>query len=125
MTSRGTLGNIAFYNNYIPFENVRINSGMLIIRPKDNKYAPVFLFNLLKSSYMVAAIESLKSGSAQPQLPIKDLQKAEFNLPVNDEAILQLSNKLSFIDKYLSENCLEMIYLKDISNIMLSELSSR
>ena len=125
LTSRGTLGNVAYYNNYIPFNNVRINSGMLIIRPKTDRYTPVILFTLLKSGYMKAAIESLKSGSAQPQLPIKDLQKAQFEIPADDSCLQQLGTKLSYIDKYYSENCLEIMALKNILTLLLSELSSR
>ena len=125
LTSRGTLGNVAYYNNYIPFNNARINSGMLIIRPKTDRYAPVLLFTLLKSGYMKAAIESLKSGSAQPQLPIKDLQKAQFEIPTNDSSLQQLSIKLSYIDNCYSENCLEIMALKNMSMLLLSELSSR
>lgn len=125
LTSRGTLGNVAYYNNYIPFNNARINSGMLIIRPKTDRYAPVLLFTLLKSGYMKAAIESLKSGSAQPQLPIKDLQKAQFEIPTDDSSLQQLSIKLSYIDNCYSENCLEIMALKNMSMILLSELSSR
>ena len=124
-TSRGTLGNVAYYNNYIPFNNVRINSGMLIIRPKTDRYTPVLLFTLLKSGYMKAAIESLKSGSAQPQLPIKDLQKAQFEIPIDDSNLQQLSIKLSYIDDCYSENCLEINALKNVSTLLLSELSSR
>lgn len=125
LTSRGTLGNVAFYNSHIPFDNVRINSGMLIIRPKTDRYTPVFIYTLLKSGYMKVAIESLKSGSAQPQLPIKDLQKAQFEIPIDDTVLLRLSNKLLCIDNYYSENCLENMALKRVSMLLLSELSSR
>ena len=74
---------------------------------------------------MKAAIESLKSGSAQPQLPIKDLQKAQFEIPKDDNALLQVSDKLSKIDNYYSENCLEIMSLKKMSTLILSELSCR
>ena len=74
LTSRGTLGNVALYDKHIKYENIRINSGMPIIRPKTEQLSPYFIYALLKSSYMKAAIERFRSGSAQPQLPIKDLQ---------------------------------------------------
>ena len=32
ITTRGTVGNIAYYDDLIPYENIRINSGMLIVR---------------------------------------------------------------------------------------------
>ena len=32
LTTRETLDNLAFYTDEVPFENVRINSGMVILR---------------------------------------------------------------------------------------------
>ncbi|STF90451.1 EcoKI restriction-modification system protein HsdS [Escherichia coli] len=37
ITTRGTLGNIALYDEKIPYDNVRINSGMLILRKKTRR----------------------------------------------------------------------------------------
>ena len=79
LTTRGTVGNIAFYSNAVPYENIRINSGMVVIRPKADQLYPRFnyyLFRYLKNDFF-----SFISGSAQPQLPIKDLNKMEVNLP--------------------------------------------
>lgn len=70
ITSRGTVGNIAFYTEFIEFENIRINSGMLILRPL---IKPSFIYTLLKSYEFNKLIENYISGSAVPQLPIKDL----------------------------------------------------
>lgn len=39
---------------------------------------------------MKAAIERFKSGSAQPQLPIKDLQKIVFEIPESDAVLASL-----------------------------------
>ena len=61
LTSRGTLGNVALYDRHIRYENMRINSGMLIIRPKTNQFSPYFIYALLKSSYMKAAIERFRA----------------------------------------------------------------
>jgi type I restriction enzyme, S subunit len=33
MTTRGTIGDIGLYSEDVPFDNIRINSGMLIFRP--------------------------------------------------------------------------------------------
>ena len=32
LTTRGTIGNLAFYDTSVPYENIRINSGMVILR---------------------------------------------------------------------------------------------
>lgn len=124
LTSRGTLGNVALYDKHVKFENVRINSGMLIIRSKDQRLSPYFIYVLLKSSYMKAAIEQFKSGSAQPQLPIKDLQRITFEIPESDDVLSALDRQFFSIEEQISINKQEMDSLKDLCRILLSKLSS-
>ena len=123
LTSRGTLGNVALYDKHIKYENVRINSGMLIIRPKTKRLSPYFIYALLKSSYMKAAIERFKSGSAQPQLPIKDLQKITFEIPESDTVLVALDRKFLAVEESISINNNEIGNLKELSNVLLAELS--
>ena len=74
LTTRGTLGNLAFYDDSVPFENVRINSGMVILRMNKSVMTEVFFIEQFKLQ-----IQSIKgkiaSGSAQPQLPISTMNK--------------------------------------------------
>ncbi len=123
LTSRGTLGNVALYDKHVKFENVRINSGMLIIRSKNQRLSPYFIYVLLKSSYMKAAIEQFKSGSAQPQLPIKDLQKITFEIPESDDVLSALDRQILSIEEQISINKQEMDSLKDLCRILLAKLS--
>ena len=123
LTSRGTLGNVALYDKHIKYENVRINSGMLIIRPKNQRLSPYFIYVLLRSSYMKAAIEQFKSGSAQPQLPIKDLQRITFEIPESDDVLCVLDHQFKSIEDQISINKREADSLNDLSSILLAELS--
>ena len=123
LTSRGTLGNVALYDKHIKYENVRINSGMLIIRPKTKRLSPYFIYALLKSSNMKAAIERFKSGSAQPQLPIKDLQKITFEIPESDTVLVALDRQFLAVEESISINNNEIGNLKELSNVLLAELS--
>ena len=123
LTSRGTLGNVALYDKHIKYENVRINSGMLIIRPKSKELSPYFIYALLKSSYMKAAIERFKSGSAQPQLPIKDLQKITFEIPQSNSVLSALDQQFLAIEESISVNNKEIDRLKELSGVLLAELS--
>ena len=123
LTSRGTLGNVALYDRHIGYENMRINSGMLIIRPKTNRFSPYFIYVLLKSSYMKAAIERFRSGSAQPQLPIKDLQKISFEIPQSDAVLTDLDHQFLSIEARISINNKEIDNLKELSVVLLAELS--
>lgn len=123
LTSRGTLGNVALYDKHIRYENMRINSGMLIIRPKTNQLSPYFIYALLKSTYMKAAIERFRSGSAQPQLPIKDLQKISFEIPQSDAVLTDLDRQFLSIEESISINNKEIDNLKGLSAVLLAELS--
>lgn len=123
LTSRGTLGNVALYDKHIKYENIRINSGMLIIRPKTKRLSPYFIYALLKSTYMKAAIERFKSGSAQPQLPIKDLHKITFEIPQSDDVLAALDRQFMSIEENISSNNKEIDNLKELSAVLLAELS--
>jgi type I restriction enzyme S subunit len=74
LTTRGTVGNSAFYNDFVPFKHIRINSGMVILRDL-GCVSPEYVYCLLNSSYMLKSMELYASGSAQPQLPIKDMRR--------------------------------------------------
>ncbi len=79
LTTRGTIGNIGFYNRNVLFDRIRINSGMVIIRPDTHELLPEFnyyLFRKMQNDFHVYV-----SGSAQPQLPIKDLNEMTIFLP--------------------------------------------
>jgi type I restriction enzyme S subunit len=52
---------------------------MVVIRPKTNQLYPGFNYYLFR--YLQNDFYSFVSGSAQPQLPIKDLNEIEINLP--------------------------------------------
>ena len=123
LTSRGTLGNVALYDEYIRFENVRINSGMLIIRASVKNISHYLIYALLRSGYMKAAIEKYRSGSAQPQLPIKDLQKISFNIPQTTEKLNDLDRQFKSIEKQIALNNQEIESLKQLCPVLLAELS--
>ncbi|MBT2555825.1 restriction endonuclease subunit S [Arthrobacter sp. ISL-5] len=81
LTTRGTVGNVAYFDEAVPFENMRVNSGMLILRPDPARLDPRYLYYFLRSDSMAQQIESLTSGSAQPQLPVRDLSNATIPVP--------------------------------------------
>ena len=97
LTTRGTVGNIAYYDEKIPFDNMRINSGMVIYRGGMDFYKP-FLIWLYKSSYIINQIKKLKTGSAQPQLPIKVMNNLNIcipSIPEQQEIVRLLDDLLS------------------------------
>ena len=80
LTTRGTLGNLAFYTEDIPFEHVRINSGMVILRMKQDVVDEVYFIEQFKMQ-LADIREKIASGSAQPQLPISTMNKINILIP--------------------------------------------
>ncbi|MDD2464351.1 MAG: restriction endonuclease subunit S [Desulfobulbus sp.] len=81
LTTRGTVGNVAYFDEQIPFDHIRINSGMVIFRPDQTKLHPRFLYLFLRSNLFTTQVKALQTGSAQPQLPIRDIRKISFSFP--------------------------------------------
>lgn len=80
LTTRGTIGNLAFYDTSVPYENIRINSGMVILRMNKQVVSEIFFIEQFKMQ--LDSIKSrIASGSAQPQLPISTMNKIEMILP--------------------------------------------
>ena len=80
-TTRGTVGNVAYYSDNIPYDHVRINSGMVIFRVFKKKVFNKFLYQILKHKNSRIYIRQYCTGSAQPQLPIMNLRNIELNIP--------------------------------------------
>ncbi len=80
LTTRGTLGNLAFYTDEIPFEHIRINSGMVILRMKEEVLDEVYFIEQFKMQ-LADIKEKIASGSAQPQLPISTMNKIQILMP--------------------------------------------
>ncbi|MEB7408374.1 restriction endonuclease subunit S [Mammaliicoccus sciuri] len=100
LTTRGSIGNIAWYDRNIStlFPFVRINSGMLILRTK-NTESPNFISQYLKSPIGRKQINFISFGSAQPQLTKKDI-----SLYLIKKPILKEQQKIGSFFKQLDEN---------------------
>ena len=84
LTTRGTIGNCAYFGDSIPFEHIRINSGMVVLRAEPSQLDPYFLYAFLRSQIFKTQTGTHSSGSAQPQLPIGSLRNIViplFDLP--------------------------------------------
>ena len=80
LTTRGTIGNLAFYDSEIPFKNIRINSGMVIIRLDANRINEMFFIEQFKMQ-LFKVKQKIASGTAQPQLPISTMNNIKILLP--------------------------------------------
>lgn len=124
LTTRGTIGNVGLYDDKIPYDNMRINSGMLIIRNNDKNVNTKYLYYQFTSPFIRNQIFSLKTGSAQPQIPITVLKKLKLLIPdieIQDKIVKvmdSITDKLSLnneINNNLRELC-KTNYLRIIEN---------
>ena len=115
LTTRGTIGNIAVYDKSVNFENIRINSGMLIFRPNIKLIIPEYLFKIFQSGIMKSQIKKYVSGAAQPQLPIKTL--VNFSIPVLKSLSEQKQIVKKLDDLSVQTKKLEKIYQQKIDDL--------
>ena len=105
LTTRGTIGNMAYYTEKIPFEHIRINSGMVILRMKHEIINEVFFIEQFKMQ--IANIKSkIASGSAQPQLPISTMNRIHILIPdINSQNqfadFVNQVHKSKFVERFL------------------------
>lgn len=104
ITTRGTVGNIAYYDDAVPFSHVRINSGMVILRSSHPTLLPDFLYASLQQHIFDREYKRVVSGSAQPQLPIRDLKRFNLLLPHADEQGRILARVAAIHDQIASES---------------------
>lgn len=119
-TTRGTVGNAALFDNSIPYDHVRINSGMVILRPFTNIVCTEFLYQILKSDYYRPYIQKYCTGSAQPQLPIKTLSKIKLEIP-SLKTQKRIADVLSAYDDLIENNERQIRLLEEAAQRLYKE----
>ncbi|WP_198304819.1 restriction endonuclease subunit S [Arcobacter vandammei] len=125
ITTRGTIGNVAIYDKSINFDNIRINSGMAIIRLKDkNSIYNRYIYKYLFSPQFINYLKDVQSGSAQPQITIKNLKEAEVSLPpleTQQKVVSYLDEISSKIEKIKELQKSKMQSLKELKASILDK----
>ncbi|WFP97719.1 restriction endonuclease subunit S [Acinetobacter sp. ANC 7201] len=123
ITTRGTVGNIAYFDESIPFENIRINSGMVIVRSEID-LEPIYLNQFLKSDLFEKWLEKNVFGSAQPQLTVKLLNSISISYPSKEEQI-KITSFLSAVDEKISQLTQKHELLSQYKQGMMQKLFSQ
>ena len=119
-TTRGTVGNAALYSDNVPFENIRINSGMVILRCYSDKVDTRYLYQLLNSEFYRPYFKQFCTGSAQPQLPIMNFSKIELQIP-SLEVQHRIANILSAYDDLIENNRKQIKLLEEAAQRLYKE----
>ena len=120
LTTRGTIGNTAFFNSSITYDHMRINSGMVILRCNKNKISPAYLYYFLRSPHFHRQVHSLRSGVAQPQLPIRDMKHIKIPLP-RLSIQLSVASILSAYDDLIENNRRRIQLLEQAARLLYKE----
>ena len=120
MTTRGTIGNVAYFDENVPYDQIRINSGMVVFRTDPKRLLPSFLYHFFRSTDFIGQTNSLRSGAAQPQLPIRDIKQIEIPLP---DILTQqrIASILSHYDNLIDNNRRRMALLEDAARHVYQE----
>jgi|CXWL01.1.fsa_nt_gi type I restriction enzyme S subunit len=101
ITTRGSVGNIAYYSEQIKYENIRINSGMVILRNENPHILPNYLYHYFYSPKFSKSVQQIAFGSAQPQLTVLEIKKFVIGLPSIYEQT-KIANFLTSVDEKIS-----------------------
>lgn len=119
-TTRGTVGNAGYYNSSVPYENIRINSGMVILRSNGEIVDARFLYHILKSEYYRPYFKQYCTGSAQPQLPIKNFSQIYLNVP-DIKTQHCIADILSVYDNLIENNQKQIKLLEEAAQRLYKE----
>lgn len=108
ITKDGTIGKIAFVDSIS--KPATLNSGVFVLRPKNDSYDPEFMYHILMSSIFDRFIENLKAGSTISHLYQKDFVNFEFAIPKDPkeqkriaDILTSADNKIGNEEKYLDK----------------------
>ena len=122
LTTRGTVGNVAFLNETLTFAPMRINSGMVILRNLDI-VSPEYIYTTLRHEGLQKAMMMYASGSAQPQLPIKDMRRIKIIKP-DDVTMERFTEFVSPIYKQISSLIMKNQTISKQRDLLLPRLMS-
>ena len=123
ITSRGSLGHIAWYSadiqRIVPY--VRINSGMLILRKKVSINTS-YLYQFMKSDKGQNQISFMSFGSAQPQLTKKGIEGLNVNYPKKSKEQAKIGEYFSNLDNLITLHQRKCDEIKEIKKFMLQNM---
>ncbi len=113
LTTRGTLGNFAYFTEDIPFKNIRINSGMVILRKKSNKLLSNYIYYFFKTEFITNSIKNMAFGNAQQQLTLINIKKQIIYFSKDTQEQQKIANTFSSLDNLIEAQTKKIELLKE------------
>lgn len=122
LTKDGSLGKVAFVSKLnIP---ATLNSGVFVIRPKQNFYYAKYVYYVLTSSIFAEFLSHLSAGSTIIHLYQKDIDKFEFIIPATIAEQKAIANILSDMDNEINALEKKLEKYRQIKQGMMEQLLS-
>ena len=125
LTSRGTLGNVAYYNENIQkrYSSVRINSAMLILRPLlGDKISPDYILAVLRGNLISDFMKVNQVGSAQPHITKKEFSKIKVLVPSNIREQQAIGAYFSNLDNLINSHQEKISQLETLKKKLLQDM---
>jgi type I restriction enzyme S subunit len=121
LTTRGTVGQFAYYSKEIPYENIRINSGMVILRIKTKQIVHDYLYGFTSSDVLSSYIKNIAFGNAQQQLTVAEIKKFQLYYPGPDEQ-QRIADCLTSLDDLITAQTQKLEALKTHKKGLMQQL---
>ena len=125
LTSRGTLGNVAYYNEDIQkrYSSVRINSAMLILRSLlGDKISPDYILAVLRGNLISNFMKVNQVGSAQPHITKKEFSKIKVLVPSNIQEQQAIGAYFSNLDNLINSHQEKITQLETLKKKLLQDM---
>ena len=121
LTTRGSVGQFAYYSEDVPYDNMRINSGMVVLRIKTKKINSNYLYAFSKSERLAAYINNIAFGNAQQQLTVAIIKKFQLQYPEPEEQH-KIADCLSSIDELITAQSQKLEDIKSHKKGLMQQL---
>lgn len=124
LTSRGTLGNVGFYDKFVykRHPKLRINSAMLILRNTDEQLSCSYLHTLLKGNLISDFMRKNQVGSAQPHITKSEFLKLDLNVPCDVKEQNKIGDFFKNLDNTITLHQRKLQKLQNIKKAYLNEM---
>lgn len=125
LTSRGTLGNVAYYDENIKkrYSSVRINSTMLILRPLlGDKISHEYILAILRGNLISDFMKVNQVGSAQPHITKKEFSKIKVQVPSNIREQQAIGTYFTNLDNLISAHQEKITQLETLKKKLLQDM---
>lgn len=120
ITKDGSLGKTAIVTGL--HSPATLNSGVFVVRPKNNAYCSLFAYYVLSSFVFKDFLDKLSAGSTIIHLYQKDLDMFEFLIPPTMEEQAAISSVLSDLDREILIDEQKLAKLREVKLGMMQQL---